>query len=197
MPTWKTRAPKTGSCSPRSFGRSSFARRPSRLSFRRFWPRPAHNRGTPVRLAMLALLVLGSACRTLTPSPIGRVQVQPPSLSPELRNQTNRWDVHYHLNAPATMSSRIVSSDGQQWPIAIDVPRPTPGDYVLQFDGTVAGPGQNERRVLADGDYQLILDVEAGEQRQQIPVTLPIRGADTTTPDITGLSLLPDHISPN
>ena len=70
--------------------------------------------------------------------------------------------MHYHLNTPATVSSRIVSSDGQQWLIATIASRPTPGDYVLQFDGTVAGPGPNERRVLPDGDYQVVLDVQGG-----------------------------------
>ena len=122
---------------------------------------------------------------------------QLPSLSPGLRDQRNRLDVHYHLNTPATVSSFIVSDDGQQWPIATDAWRPTAGDYVLQFDGTVAGPGPNERRVLPDGDYQLILDVSAGNQHQQSPVTLTVRGADATVPDITDLTLLPDTISPN
>src|SRR5947207_9980672 len=107
------------------------------------------------------------------------------------------WDIHYHLNGSATLWSHIVGNDGQQWTIASNVARPTRGDYVLQFDGTVAGPGPNERRVLPDGDYQLILDVQNGAQQQQATVPLTIRGADTTVPDITGVSLLPDHISPN
>jgi len=145
----------------------------------------------------LALLLVCAACGPLHPEPLGQVSSQLPSLSPGLRDQRNRLDVHYHLNTPATVSSFIVSDDGQQWPIATDAWRPTAGDYVLQFDGTVAGPGPNERRVLPDGDYQLILDVSAGNQHQQSPVTLTVRGADATVPDITDLTLLPDTISPN
>jgi hypothetical protein len=95
------------------------------------------------------------------------------------------------------VSSQIVSRDGQQWTLASGVPRPTRGDYVLQFDGTVAGPGPNERRVLADGDYRLTLDVQTGTEQQEATVDLSIRGADTVIPDVTGMSLLPDHISPN
>ena len=109
----------------------------------------------------------------------------------------NRLDIHYHLNAPATISSRVVTPEGTQWVIHAEAPRPTPGDYVLQFDGTVAGPGPNERRVLPDGDYQVVLDVQSGAERQQQQVPMSIRNADTAPLTITGLALLPDRISPN
>jgi hypothetical protein len=152
-----------------------------------------------VRLGILAtlLLSLGVACVQLAPAPLGQVDARPPALSPELRDQRNRLDVHYHLNTPAVVSSRVVSNDGQQWTIAADASRPTPGDYVLQFDGTVAGPGPNERRVLPDGDYQVVLDIQGPTQHQQAPVPLTIRGADTSLPTVGDLTLLPDHISPN
>lgn len=143
------------------------------------------------------LLLVGTACGAFATTPLGQVQVAPPPLSPGLRNQANLWDVHYHLNDSATLSSRIVAADGQQWTIASDVARPTRGDYVLHFDGTVAGPGPNERRALPDGDYQIILDVQSQAQQQRATVPLSIRGVDTTIPDITAVSLLPDHISPN
>jgi hypothetical protein len=147
---------------------------------------------------LCALALMGAACGPLAPSPLGQVTAQPPALSPGLRDQRNRLDVHYHLNTPATVSSYVVSSDGaQQWSIASDATRPTSGDYVLQFDGTVAGPGPNERRVLPDGDYQLVLDVSDGSRRQQTPVTLSVRGADSSAPDITDVALTPDSISPN
>lgn len=147
----------------------------------------------------LAILLFSVACGSLTPAPLGKVTAQPPALSPGLRDQSNRLDVHYHLNAPATVSSYIVGGDGQRWDIATDAPRPTAGDYVLQFDGTVAGPGPNERRVLPDGDYQLILNVRGmgQSQTQQTPVDLTVRGADATAPDVADLQVLPDTISPN
>jgi hypothetical protein len=117
--------------------------------------------------------------------------------SPEVRNQPNRLDIHYHLNVPATVSTRIVAADGQQWVVHTEAPRPTAGDYVLQFDGTVAGPGPNERRALPSGDYQVMLDVQANGRRQAAQVAVTVRDADTSPPDITELALLPDHISPN
>jgi hypothetical protein len=121
----------------------------------------------------------------------------PPPASPGLRDVHNRLDIHYHLNTPATISSRIVAGGGLQWVIHTDAPRPTSGDYVLQFDGTVPGPGPNERRVLPDGDYQVVLDVKTGDQRQQEQVPMNIRNADTAPPTVTDLGVLPDRISPN
>jgi hypothetical protein len=146
---------------------------------------------------VLAILLLGCACGPLAPSPLGRVTAAPPPPSPELRDPRNRLDVHYHLNTPATVSSRLVAPDGTQLPIAISAARPTAGDYVLQFDGTLAGPGPNERRVLPDGDYRVVLEVEAGSQQQHAEVPLAIRDADTRPPDITELAVAPDRISPN
>jgi hypothetical protein len=148
-------------------------------------------------LFLPALLLLAAACGRFAPQPLGKVQALPPQPSPALRDVRNRLDIHYHLNAPATISSRVITPEGTQWVIHAEAPRPTPGDYVLQFDGTVAGPGPNERRVLPDGDYQVVLDVQSGAERQQQQVPMSIRNADTAPLTITGLALLPDRISPN
>jgi hypothetical protein len=150
------------------------------------------------RILWLGLLLLSTACGPLAPTPLGRVEAAVPPPSPELRDQPNRLDIRYHLNVPATVSSRIVSASGSLLGVIhADAPRPTPGDYVLQFDGTVAGPGPNERRVLPSGDYQVILDVQAGARRQEAQVPMTVRDADTTAPEIMDLALLPDRISPN
>jgi hypothetical protein len=150
-----------------------------------------------VRPLLVALLLLGTACLPVAGQPLGQVDARPPSLSPELRDQRNRLDVHYHLNEPATITSRIVAASGEQWSLASESPRPTAGDYVLQFDGTVAGPGPNERRVLPDGDYQVVLEVRSPTGGQVVPVSLRVHDADTVLPDVTDLALLPDRISPN
>jgi hypothetical protein len=143
------------------------------------------------------LLVVASGCDALAGPPLGAVQASAPSASPELRDRRNRLDIHYHLNQAAAVSSYIQSSDGTEWPIHSDAARPTAGDYVLQFDGTIDGPGPNERRVLPSGDYRIVLDVHAGSQNQEASVPLEIRDADSQPPDITDLTLTPDHISPD
>jgi hypothetical protein len=141
--------------------------------------------------------VLSSACGRLSPPLLSGLHGAPPPPSPDQRDTRNRLDVHYHLAAAATISSRIVGADGTQWVIYSDASRPRAGDYVLQFDGTVPGPGPNERRVLPDGDYQVVLEAQAGSQRQQEQVPMAIRAAETAAPDITDLALLPDAITPN
>jgi hypothetical protein len=126
------------------------------------------------------------------------VSAAPPLPSPQQRSQLNRLDVRYHLNRPATVDAWAQTADGQQqWVLHAASDRPRPGDYVLQFDGTVAGPGPNERRVLPDGDYQIVLRAQSGGDQQQVQVPLTIRDADTTPPDVQDLALLPDHVSPN
>jgi hypothetical protein len=147
-----------------------------------------------LRLLLSGVLLLGAAC---APQPLTGLRQAPPPPSPDLRDPHNRLDVHYHLNAAATISSRIVAADGSAWVMYTDAPRPTPGDYVLQFDGTVSGPSANERRVLPDGDYQVVLDVQSGARRQQEQVPMTIRNADTAPPDVSDLAVLPDRISPN
>ena len=90
-----------------------------------------------------------------------------------------------------------LAPDGEQWLIHDREARPRPGDYVFQFDGCVAGPGANERRVLPNGDYRIVLEAAADGRTQQAEVPLAIRDADTAAPDVTDLALQPDHISPN
>jgi hypothetical protein len=128
---------------------------------------------------------------------LGNVTAAPPPLSPELRDQRNRLDVHYRLDAPAEISTRVQAADGQQWQIHSRVARPRPGDYVFHFDGSVPGPGPNERRVLPNGDYRVLLDANADGRSQHAEVPLTIRDADTQAPDIAEFALQPDHISPN
>lgn len=149
-------------------------------------------------LLSLPLLLLVAACGPFAPPLLSGVQAAPPPPSPQQRSHANRVDVHYHLGRPASVAAWAVSADAQQqWVLHDASPRANAGDYVLQFDGTIAGPGPNERRVLPDGDYQIVLEARAGGEQQQARVPLTIRDADTSLPDIQGLLLLPDHISPN
>jgi hypothetical protein len=147
-------------------------------------------------LALGLLTFMLTACGSLL-APLDNVSVSPPPPSPETRDQPNRVDVHYRLNAPASVSSRILSATGEQYVLYVDAERPRPGNYVLQLDGTINGPGPNERRVLPDGEYQVVLDVASGDRRQSAQVPIAIRNADTSPPDVGDLAVLPDRISPD
>ncbi|GAC1324206.1 MAG: hypothetical protein NVSMB2_22230 [Chloroflexota bacterium] len=141
--------------------------------------------------------MLATSCGVISPAPLAAVSTAATPPSPDQRAGTNRLDIHYRLTAAATVSTSIVAPDGRHWVLHDSVARPRPGDYVLQFDGTVAGPGPNERSVLPSGTYQVALDVDNGRQQQHAQVPLSIEDADPTPPTITDLTLLPDHISPN
>lgn len=146
---------------------------------------------------LLALVPLGVLLACGQPL-LSNVSGSPPLPSPQQPIQLNRLDVRYHLGRPASVDAWAQTPDGQhQWVLHAASPRPRPGDYVLQFDGTVDGPGPNERRVLPDGDYQIVVRAQADGQQQQVEVPFTIRDADTTLPDVQDLSLLPEHVSPN
>ena len=147
-------------------------------------------------LALGLLTFMLTACGSLL-APLDNVSVSPPPPSPETRDQPNRVDVHYRLNAPASVSSRILSATGEQYVLYVDAERPRPGNYVLQLDGTINGPGPNERRVLPDGEYQVVLDVASGDRRQSAQAPIAIRNADTRPPDVGDLAVVPDRISPD
>jgi len=144
-------------------------------------------------MAVLAL----TACLPAGQGPLSAVEANPPARSPELRDPGNRLDVRYRLNSAAQVSTHIQAADGQRWSIYDRAARPAPGEYVLHFDGTVPGPGPNERRVLPSGDYQIVLDVDASGTRQQAAVPLAIRDADVQTPELIDLAVVPDRISPD
>jgi hypothetical protein len=128
---------------------------------------------------------------------LGAVNASPPPRSAEVRDPRNHLDVRYRLLSAADVSTHIQAGDGQRWSVHADARRPTAGEYVLHFDGTVPGPGRNERRVLPNGDYQIVLDVAANGRREQASVPLAIRAADAQAPDVADLAVAPDQMSPD
>jgi hypothetical protein len=149
------------------------------------------------RLRLTAcLLLLSAGCLPLGQPLVSVNSAAPPPPSPDLRDVRNRMDVQYRLSAPARVWTRIEATDGQRWAIHDGPLRPTPGEYVLKLDGTVPGPGRNERRVLPSGDYRVVLEADAGSGRQQVVVPLLIRDADTHLPEIE-MTVDPDRITPD
>jgi hypothetical protein len=144
---------------------------------------------------LVATLLTLVACAPT--SLFGTVAANPPTQSPELRDVRNWLDVHYRLNSSGDLSARIVAESGQQWVLYERVTRPRAGDYVLQFDGTIPGPGPNERTVLPSGEYQIVLEGNAAGQSQLVRIPATIRDSDTVRPEVTELAALPDRISPD
>ncbi len=159
--------------------------------------RPYHRRPVSRIAVALAALVLLAGCRAGSGGPLADVSTSAPNPSPDLRSPQNRLNVDYSLSVPAQVSAFIVGSDSRRWTVEEDAQRPVPGRYQLGLDGTVDGPGPNERRALPDGDYTVLLQAQGGGSTAEASVPMAIRGADTNAPSIDGLTLFPDHISPN
>lgn len=150
-------------------------------------------------LACLAILGIVASCGPATSSGalVTNVSAGPPLPSPDLPDVQNHLDVRYTLTAPAQVTAQIKSTAGQVWTVYQDQPRPTAGSYTLSLDGTVAGQPGGDRRVLADGSYQVALTAQADGRQQEVDVPMTIQDADTDPPQITGLALDPTTITPN
>lgn len=142
-------------------------------------------------------LLLAAACSPSGSALLADVRTAAPPRSPEMRTTGNRLDVTYRLAEPARVSARIEAPDGRTWPVHEDARRPLAGDYRLALDGTVPGPGPNERQVLPDGDYRVVIEAAGASTRQQTEVPLRIRDADTSRPEIRDLTVFPTLITPN
>lgn len=158
------------------------------------------NRHVLCVLAGPLLLLLLAGCRPGSTRLLTGVGVAPPPASPSLASAPTavREDVVYVLSEPASVSAYLEGSSGQRWTLYEAADRPLAGPYRLSLDGTVPGPGPNERRVLPDGDYSVRLEAMGRSgQREQSTAPVSIRGADTEVPRVEELSVIPSAISPN
>jgi hypothetical protein len=158
---------------------------------------PARTILAVVRKSVLSLALLITACSPRQSDLLGGVQASAPTLSPDVRDARNRLDIKYTLSSPAQLSAYIEAPDGRRWTVYEEQERPLKGEYRLAFDGTVPGPRPNERRVLPDGEYRVLLQAETNGAREQAVVPVSIKDADSTPPVIEELTLFPDRISPD
>ena len=106
--------------------------------------------------------------------------------------------LHYALTRPATIDLYVVGPGGEQHYLRRGERRAAGDDYQYLFDGTYPLPDQpSERRVLPDGEYRLVLEADAGGQRQAVEASIEVRNADTAPPLLDGLSAYPAIVSPN
>jgi hypothetical protein len=151
-----------------------------------------------------AAVVLGAAA--LLPSLlVGCIGAQPllphTALSRSVLTPSSgdRLELSYALTRPARVDLAVELPTGERLPLRSDAPRPAAGSYVYPFDGTHPAPGNpEERRVLPDGTYRLVLEAQdAAGQRQTATADVTIRGADTSPPRVENLAVHPPTISPN
>src|SRR6476661_6504746 len=105
----------------------------------------------------------------------------------------------YSLSQPATVDLYALQANQPPRYLRQGEQRPAGRDYQYPFDGTYPLPDSpDERRVLPDGRYRLVLKAATADGRQQEAATeVTIRNADTSPPEIADLAAFPTTISPN
>ena len=125
-----------------------------------------------------------------------QVSLSRPTLTP---SSSDRVELRYTLSRPARVDLALRLQNGEQVALRSDEPRPAAGAYVYAFDGTYPREeNPDERRVLPDGAYQLLLGARDGSgQRESAAAEVTIQGADTAPPRVEDLVVYPSTISPN
>jgi hypothetical protein len=104
----------------------------------------------------------------------------------------------YSLSRPAAIDLYVSGPGGERLYLRRAERRPAGQDYQYLFDGTYPLPDSpDERRVLPDGSYRIVLEAEAAGQRQAAETQVAVRNADTTPPTLADAAAYPSTFSPN
>jgi hypothetical protein len=106
----------------------------------------------------------------------------------------------YSLSSPARVTVTVRDGSGRSFPLRTNETRPSAGTYELKFDGTRSeGDGRLDRRVLPDGQYNLVVEAVDTASGQQASATaaLQVAGADNNPPRLDPINVAPTFISPN
>jgi hypothetical protein len=105
----------------------------------------------------------------------------------------------YSLSRSATIDLYAVGAGGERFDLRRGERRPAGREYRYLFDATYPlADNPDERRVLPDGNYKVVLEAESAPgQRQAADAQVVVRNADTSPPRIRDLAAQPLTISPN
>jgi len=140
-------------------------------------------------LVPLGLLLAVSACapREL----LSNVSFAPETISPNADGDTDATSIHYELGQNAIVSIYLEPSDGRRHFFREVQPR-SAGVYDVLFSGVIDG------RLLPDGEYRWAIEAtDAGGQSQSAEGRLNLSGGESTAPEITNFSILPQEFTPN
>ncbi|HEX5414193.1 MAG TPA: hypothetical protein VFZ25_00910 [Chloroflexota bacterium] len=148
--------------------------------------------GTGAAMATV-LATLGCA----SSEPVTNVRTNATVITPDGSGLHDELDVFFHLTRRAEVSATLIGPDGKQYVIRSPQMR-APDDYQISFRGIVDLPNSTWKRVVPNGNYQLVLNVKdlAGHSvTKEIPVQ--VKDADTTPPQIQNVYVNPTTFSPN
>ncbi|MHB0879044.1 MAG: hypothetical protein ACYC5O_23650 [Anaerolineae bacterium] len=146
------------------------------------------------RLAMAVALVAGSllASGCAREATLTAFSLQPGAITPNADGDNDVAKVTYSLRREADVSMYVIDAAGERYYFRQSVRRAA-GDYSVDFGGTVDG------RMLPDGAYRFAIEAipVAGGDTATSELPLALSDADTTYPEITGLSTYPATFTPD
>ncbi|HEX6513532.1 MAG TPA: FlgD immunoglobulin-like domain containing protein [Chloroflexota bacterium] len=148
------------------------------------------------RLAVLCLaaVVLLPACGQ---RPLLSIGVQRVTVQPNASLDTVPEDIPYAIGEPAHLTITLLQPDGQKL-VLRDNDR-DPDSYAIPFGGIVDVPNTQDRRVLQDGDYEIVFDARSlrGHQTSQQTVDAVVQNADPVPLQVGDVSLSLPAFQPN
>ena len=151
-----------------------------------------------VRSLVLKLIIAGALLAGCTPArPLVELRAGREAVSADGRGAPA--PLAYSLSRPAAIDLYVVGPNDQHLYLRKGERRPAGQDYQYLFDATYPLPeNADERRVLPDGVYTLVLEAAtAAGQRQEAETRVAVRDADTDPPAVLDLAANPPTISPN
>jgi hypothetical protein len=120
------------------------------------------------------------------------VSVEPATISPNADGNADLARIRYTIGQTALVTTTFISSDGQEHVWRKDERR-SPNTYEGLFNGIIDG------QMLPDGNYTWRISAKPtdGGTPTQVEGRLTIQGADTSRPDITEFTVVPDEFTPN
>lgn len=154
---------------------------------RRLPPLPRRTR--LVAALLLALFAL-AGCRSMPT--LSEVRVEPSTISPNADGRDDLARIQYRIGQTSLVTTTFIDSAGQAHVWRADERR-SPNDYSGLFNGIIDG------RMLPDGPYtwRIVAQPVDGGSPAQAEGQLVIQGADTTRPDITQFTVVPNVFTPN
>ena len=122
---------------------------------------------------------------------LSNVSFAPEAISPNADGDADATRIHYELAQNATVSIYLESGDGQRHFFRNAQSR-SAGVYDVLFSGVIDG------RLLPDGEYRWIVEATSdGGQSRLTEGRLILAGGESTAPEISGFSILPQEFTPN
>jgi hypothetical protein len=137
-------------------------------------------------LAILTLGMVGCGVRPL----LSAVEVFPSLITPNADGLADVTRVSYRLTGSADLSIYIEDAQGARHYFRRDQRR-SAGRYGVDFGGVVDG------RMLADGQYEVVVEAVAGGKSQSIRKPLTLKDADVSAPELRSFGVYPQFFTPN